>query len=290
MLAAATALAVTSVNDSVRAQSTDRQQTLYISAVDGNGNPVEDLSVDDVVVREDGRVREILSVTRATDPMDVALLVDTSAAAVANIQDLRRGVSAIIDAIDEPHRVALVTLGARPRVVVDYTTNRERLIEAAESLFALSNDAGTRLDGIVEVAQGLQQRDTARAVIVPIVFDGIETTRFYSNDVLAALERSGAALHAVTVGPGFNTGQEPSRSLSEVWQRGTRESGGQRVTVLAPNALDTVLARIGVELSSQYRVTFGRPDSLIPPESLEISPNREGLTLRGTWARENAGG
>ena len=289
ILAAATALAATGAIDSVRAQSNEREQTVYVSALDASGNPVEDLSVSDVIVREDGRTREVLSVTRATDPMDVALLVDTSSVAVPDIQDLRRGVVAMINALGEPHPVALVTLGARPTVVVDYTTNRERLTEAAEGLFALSSDSGTRLDAIVEVAQGLQQRESARAAIVPIVFDGAETTRFYSGDVIRALERSGATLHAVTVGQFVNTGREPARSLSEVWERATRVSGGQRVLIRTANALDTVLERVGHELSSQYLVTFGRPDSLIPPEELEITTDREGVTLRGTWARGSAG-
>jgi len=288
ILAAAAGICAVGATDSAHAQS-DRQQTVYISAVDADGNPVEGLSVDDVVIREDGRVREVLSVTRATDPMDVALLVDTSAAAAGNIQDVRRGLAAIISAIGAPHRIALVTLADRPTVAVDYTANHERVMEAAEGLFALSTSAGTRLDAIVEVARGLEQRESARAAIVPIVFEGGETTRFYTDDVLRAIERSGATLHAVTVGQFVNVGQEPGRSLAEVWQRGTIQSGGQRVMVRTANALDTVLERLGHELSSQYRVTFGRPDSLIPPEELVISPSRKGLTLRGTWARESAG-
>lgn len=267
----------------------ERQQTVFVSAVDRDGNPVNDLTVDDVTVREDGRLREVLSVTRATDPMDVALLVDTSSAAIGSIQDVRAGVAAFLDSLGEGHRVALVTLASRPTIAVDYTANRERLMEAAAGLFALPSSAGTRLDAIVEVARGLDQRDTERVAIVALVFEGGEQTRFYTNDVLAALEQSGASLHAVTVGEFVNTGQEPSRSLAEVWERGTRASGGQRLIVRTSNALDTVMGRVGAELGAQYRVTFGRPDSLIPPEELEIEANRVDLTLRGNWARGSAG-
>lgn len=281
-------LAAIGVPDAVSAQNSERQQTLYVSAVDASGNPVENLSVNDVIVREDGRLREVLSVTQATEPMDVALLVDTSLAAVPSIQNLRRGVLAIINAIDETHPIALVTLAARPTIVVNYTRNRERLLEAADSLFALSTNAGTRLDAIVEVADGLQRRESKRAAIVPIVFDGAETTRFYSEDVRRAVEDAGVSLHAVTVGRFITTGQEPARSLAEVWEQATRESGGQRVLIRTANALPTVLERIGHELSSQYRVTFGRPDSLIPPQELEVRTNREDLTLRGRWARGTA--
>ncbi len=284
LAAACAMLIVVGVNDSVRAQD-ERQQTVYVSAVLENGSPVDDLTVDDVIVREDGRLREVLSVTRATDPMDVAVLVDTSAASTGNIQNLRAGVSVFLEALGNGHRVAIVTLAARPTITVDYTTDRARLMEAAEALFAQPNTAGTRMDAIVEVARGLEQRVGTRAVIVPVVFDGAETTRFYSNDVLAALERSGAAMHAVTIGQFLSEPQEPERSLAEVWERGTRDTGGQRILIRVSNALDTVLERLGNELASQYEVTYGRPESLIPPEDLEITPNRAGLTLRGTWAR-----
>ena len=287
LAAAVAALVVTSAGGALDAQgAAERQQTVFVSAVDQDGNPVEDLTVDDVVVREDGRLREVLSVTRATDPMDVALLLDTSTAATGRIQDVRAGVAAFLDTLGDEHRVALVTLASRPTIAVDYTTNRERLREAAGGLFALPGTGGTRLDGIVEVARGLDERDTGRVAIVPIVFEGTEQTRFYTDDVLAALERSGATLHAITVGEFVNTGQEPFRSLAEVWERGTRASGGQRILIRTSNALDTVMGRLGAELNAQYRVTFGRPDSLIPPEELEIEPNRSGLTLRGNWARE----
>jgi hypothetical protein len=287
---AVAALAVTGAGGALDAQgAADRQQTVFVSAVDQDGNFVEDLTVDDVVVREDGRLREVLSVTRATDPMDVALLIDTSSAAIGSIQDVRAGVAAFLDAIGDTHRVALVTLASRPTIAVEYTTNRERLREAAAGLFALPSTAGTRLDALVEVARGLDQRDTERVAIVPVVFEGGEQTRFYTDDVLAALERSGASLHAITVGEFVNTGQEPSRSLAEVWERGPRASGGQRLIIRVSNALDTVMGRLGAELNAQYRVTFGRPDSLIPPEELEIEASRGGLTLRGNWARGSAG-
>ena len=52
-----------------------------MSVVDKKGVPVTDVTPDDLVVREDGVAREILRVEPATDPMQVALLVDNSQAA-----------------------------------------------------------------------------------------------------------------------------------------------------------------------------------------------------------------
>jgi hypothetical protein len=62
-------------------------------------------------------------------------------------------------------------------------------------------------------------------------------------------------------------------------------SGGQRVTLLVASAVQQALERLGRELSSQYKVVYGRPDSLIPPEKIEVSARRPGVTMRGTLER-----
>ena len=67
--------------------------------------------------------------------------------------------------------------------------------------------------------------------------------------------------------------------------QGTRESGGQRVTLLSPMGLNTALDKLARELLSQYKVVYGRPESLIPPEKIEVSARRPGLTMRGALER-----
>ena len=47
-------------------------------------------------------------------------------------------------------------------------------------------------------------------------------------------------------------------------------------------ALSGALTRLADELTNQYRITYGRPDTLIPPEKIEVSVRRPGLTVRGT--------
>ena len=83
------ALALATAVVTVGAQSQPRK--IYTSLVDKKGAPVTTVTPADLVVREDGVAREILSVTPATDPMRVALLVDNSQAATQSIQFLRDG-------------------------------------------------------------------------------------------------------------------------------------------------------------------------------------------------------
>ena len=70
-----------------------REGVMFVSAVDREGEPVSNLGPDAFQIREDGVRREILRVSRATEPIDVAVLVDNSAAARDDITFLRTGLS-----------------------------------------------------------------------------------------------------------------------------------------------------------------------------------------------------
>src|SRR6266536_1852977 len=71
----------------LRAQAV--QRSIYTSALDQSGEPVPNLGPADFVVREDKVAREILNVVPATDPMQIALLVDNSQASDPFIRDYR---------------------------------------------------------------------------------------------------------------------------------------------------------------------------------------------------------
>ena len=48
---------------------------IYVSVVDGKGNPAAGLTAEDFRVREDGVAREVLKAGPATEPLTVAFLV-----------------------------------------------------------------------------------------------------------------------------------------------------------------------------------------------------------------------
>jgi Ca-activated chloride channel family protein len=136
------------------------------------GEPVEGLGPDAFVVREDGRRREILRVSRATEPLDVALIVDNSQATADEISFIRDGVSKFIAAMGTEHRIALIGLAERPTALVQYTTDKAQLADGAKRLFSISGSGMTLLDALYETSRGLRRRDSVRAAFVPVVTDG----------------------------------------------------------------------------------------------------------------------
>ena len=281
--------AVAVLSTAPRAAQGARERVMFVSAVDRDGEPVPDLPADAFQIKEDGVKREVLRVSRATEPIDVAILVDNSAAARDDITFLRTGLSNFVARVSTGNHVAVVALADRPTILVDYTDDTKKLSDAVGRLFALSQSGMTLLDGIYETTRGLARRETPRAVIVPVFTDGIEFTNRYSNDIVKVLQEQDVALHMVTIGQFYHSEEHATRERSFLLDAGPRGSGGQRISLLSPHGLDDALQRLARELSSQYKVVYGRPQSLITPERAEVSSARAGVTMRGARARGESG-
>ena len=274
---------------SVSAQRDRRQRTLFVSAVNEKGEPVEGLGPDAFVVKEDGTRREVLRVSPATEPMDIAILVDNSTAAADDITFLRSSLSKFVQTMANGNKIAVITLADRPTIKVDYTEDAVRLRGAVTSLFSTPMSGMTLLDAIFETVNGLQKRETPRAVVVPVITDGVEFTTRYFRDIVDTLVKNHVALHMVTIGPFYHDEEHSMRERSFLLDAGPRESGGQRLSLLSAHGLDAAMDKLAKELKAQYKVVYSRPESLIPPEKVTVTAGKPGLTVRGTEARGENG-
>lgn len=282
-LAIAAALSVV-VTASFSAQA-PRERTMYVSAVDDKGEPVEGLGPNDFIVREDGTAREVLRVSRAIEPIDIAILVDNSAASEQLIPRVREALRTFIAKMSSGNQIAIIGLADRPTILANYTSNKELLDKGIGLLWPQTRAGSTLLDAIYEVSRGLQRRETPRAVIIPVITDGGDFANRQYDQVMQEVRRAGVAVHAVTVGNFNSTDDEELRNRARLLAEGTRASGGQRVNLLTPISVQQALDRLARELSSQYKVVYGHPESLIPPTRFEVSARRPGITMRGAPER-----
>jgi hypothetical protein len=243
---------------------------IYASVVDKKGAPTLGLGIGDFVIREDNVPREILSVFPDRDPMQIALLVDDSRFMRGNEVPLRRSVSTFIRTMRADVVMALIGLGERPTIRVEYTRDRERLLKAAGELWGHGGNAFT--DAVFESATALSKRPSMRPVIVAITagFGGYKQR----IDVLDQLSWSQAALHVVTVSA--RGGASP-----RLVQEGAQKTGGRDDLIIGISSLEPKLVDLATELSNQYRVTFARPQRLIPPRKTEIFVRNPDLRARG---------
>jgi VWFA-related protein len=263
----------------VWAQATER--TVYASVVDKNDAPISGLSVGEFVVREDDAAREVLRVSTATEPMQIAVLVDTSQAMEEHMLDVRNALRAFFKQMAGKHDIALIGLGERPTVLSDYTRDAARLDKSVGSVFSRSGSGTYILDGIVEASEGMRRRKAARPHIIVYAARGPEFSERYHQSVIDALRESGATLHTLMLTkPGAAMGSREEQELAKAVAEGTRATGGRRDDLLTPMALSDRLQSLGNELEQQYQVVYARPSRLVPPKSMEVSVKRPSVTVR----------
>jgi hypothetical protein len=188
------------------------------------------------------------------------------------------------------HKVAVISAAERPTVLQDYTSDPALLDKAVDRLFTQPGSGSYVLQSIIEVSRGIQKREPERPVIVVVSTDGPEFSERYHDLVLTPLQASHAALHLLFMqSTGGDTTSDAARERGTVFDRGTKLSGGRYDTVLASQALPLKLKQVANELTNQYLVVYGRPESLIPPDTFEVSSTRPGLTVRGTPVKPRGG-
>jgi hypothetical protein len=267
------------------AQSTER--VLYVNAFDEKTRaPITKLDVKDIVVREDGVAREVLRVSPATTPMPVAILVNNTQAANPHIADIRTAMRAFVKSLDGLGPIAIIGVADRPTILRDYTTDQKQLEDGIGRIFAMPGAGATLLDAVIETSRGLQRREEDRAALVMLTIEDVEFSTRYYKEVLEALARGGAQMHAVILNTRAGTRlDDASRNRASVFDLGPKESGGTREDVLTSQAFEEKLKELAGILKNQHRVVYARPQALIPPEKIDVTSARAGVVASGGPAR-----
>jgi VWFA-related protein len=261
------------------------ERDIFVSVVNDKKEPVEGLAPGDFVVREDGVAREVLRVEPATAPMQIALLIDDSAAADSPIKKFRDGAKAFVKLVTAAgkNQIAVITFGERSTLVRDYTTDAAALSSAIDRIFARSGTGMQLLDALVDASRGLAKRETPeRKHIVVIMTEGTEFSTLHHQNVLDAIHRANATMHALVLTSisASDITSEEIRTRNQVLDLGTRTTGGRRDNLLADMSVEPACASLARELLNQYRVVYARPDTLVPPERLEVTVKRPGVDVR----------
>ena len=256
------------------------ERSVYASVLDKAGGPVGALTARDFTVREDGADREVLRAERADEPLQIAVLVDTSQAVERYVSDIRKSLRAFVQEMSGRDEMAMIGFGERPTVLTDYTSDPERLEAAIGKIFARRGSGAYALDALVDASRSLRNRPGSRHVIVLITTEGPEFSNRYHEQVLDELRKS-ATLQSFILTRRVGIALDYARRERELTlAEGTLDTGGRREHLLTSMALEDRLKDLANELKNQYRIDYSRPSMLVPPEKIAVGVKREGLTVR----------
>jgi hypothetical protein len=275
----------------VRAQgASDRQGQATVTVLGKNDAPVTTLAEKDFVVREDNVAREVVKVTPGIAPTHVVLLVDDSQANADAITFLREGLKAFITkmAAHAPApQMRITTFGDRPTLRQDFTSVPATLTRQADRIFGQTGAGSRLLEAITETCRDLKSKRIPSATLVAIVNEaGPEFSEESHTRIEEELRGAGAALWTVVLhdtrgGNQSSEGRERAMVIGDV----TRDTGGMNKNVLGPQTLGPALESVAAALVSQYAITYGRPDRLIPATRLSVETTDRSVTvLVRRWA------
>jgi hypothetical protein len=262
-------------NTTVRAQTASAAptRTVYVTAVDREGQPVAGLTVADFTVKEGGKEGAVVSVEPARARMRIALgITEPLTASGHALQSMANLIVKLAPQAD----IALIVIGLSNRVLVPFTSDVATHVAALRAVPQVQRQGPVNTgEGIVDIARGFQKEEAERPVMVVIAVDTGQSVSMRHDYVLGTIRDSRVQMHVVAISSG-GMGGDLSRVLSD----GPRQSGGRQIGVSALAAVQGAMEQIAAELSGQYALTYALPDGTKPSERIEVSLVRRGVTLR----------
>lgn len=271
-------------------QRETREHDVIVSVVGSNNTPVTGLTAAEFTVREDNVAREVLRVGAAPPPSHVALLVDDSQVSKDAVQFLRTSLASFVKRVmsgEQAPQIGLWTFGERPTRRADFSPNSAQVDKAIDRIFALQGSGSYLMEAVQEVAKDFKKKKAERPVIVAFVDEsGPEFSNLTHKQVADALRDAGASLWTITNQARTQSmGSTEARERAQVLGDVTVWSGGVNTAVLTPQALDTTFGSVADQILKRYKVTYGRPDTLVPPDKIEVQVKKADTKVRVTrWA------
>jgi VWFA-related protein len=158
-----------------------------IAVTDAKGIPVRGLRSADFMVYEDGKKQEIADFATASEPFEVALLLDTSGSTRSDLTLIQRAAQDFIASLHPGDRVAIIAYGtdisggrafAVSDILSPLTDDRRALRTAVE--FVRTSNGTPYYDSLLQIAakvfgQPAQEHFRGRRALV-VLTDGVDST------------------------------------------------------------------------------------------------------------------
>lgn len=243
-----------------REQPTIRREVSLVSVLASvqtrEGQPVAGLPAEAFELYEEGAKQRIEVFEAETQqPLDLALLIDTSASTFKEFGFIREAAARFLRQVVRPgDRAAVFQFADTVEQLAEFT-NRLETLEA--SLQRLETGSATAMyDALVLGAQTLERRPPGRRRVLLVITDAGESASLSSfEQARRAALTAEAMLYTILVRPvksesGRNTrGEHALSTITEV-------TGGATYTVDEEGQFDSTFERINRELRTQYRLAY----------------------------------
>lgn len=270
------------------------QKNVLVTVLDQSGAPVKDVGPADLAVQEDQSMREVVSVTPATDPMTVAILVDNTKPQIgrnAPTQELRAALNTFvktIQAASPESQIGIWEFAGAGVMTQKPTVKTEDLTKKINRMFPAQQPGGVMLEALADASKELSKKGIGpRRVILSVSFNSPEVSEVDPREVALAMRKAGVSYWAVSIsGNGDSSTQSGGGSASRelIMNNVTQASGGLRLTGVTAISLEAQVKSIADALLSQYLVTYARPDGAAANDIRAVSKKGQ-KALTSPWVQ-----
>lgn len=225
--------------------------SVVFSLLDSAGNPIKDATLENFTLSEDDVPEQVVSLDSTDEPINVAILLDTSGSMLGEkMIAARLAASRFIDDLQSSDKVAVLSFDTTLTPRIDFTTDHTAARQETE-LIEYTLGGGTCLyDAAYETVQRTAALPTGRRAVVLLTdgvdeFGGRPCSLHTLDEVisLASQPDKRVPIYIIGLGDGVD-----STSL----ERMARQTDGRYLPSAAPTQLEALFGRLADELRSQY--------------------------------------
>ena len=266
---AASAPAPTTPSPTTSSQATFRSNVdlvaLNVVVTDSDQKYVSGLGPSDFAVFEDGIQQDVSFFGASEVPLDLAILLDTSASMTGKMQLVQQAAIGFLDTLRTGDRALIVDIKDATKIMYPLGSDLEA---AKQAILATAPKGGTALYNgayltLKEMVKQRRTNDDVRRQALVVLSDGDDTASLVTYDDLMDLaKQSGIAIYTITMRSKYVMQQAASRghsyfSQSEFGMKAlAQETGARSFFPTELSELSGVYASIAEELATQYAIGY----------------------------------
>jgi len=237
---------------------------LNVVVMDRQDQFVGGLTATNFAVYEDGVLQDVTFFAAGDLPLDLAVLLDTSASMRDKLATAQQAALGFLSILREPDRLLVVDIKDASTIAAPLSIDRT---SAKDAILRTVASGGTAIyDGLYvtlrEMARMRRGETSPRRQAVVLLSDGDDTKSLVAyDDVMALAKESGISIYTILVGAQFVDTElrrwHPSAPRSEYGMKAlAQETGARSFATSDVGGLAGVYTSIGRELANQYALGY----------------------------------
>jgi Ca-activated chloride channel family protein len=243
---------------------------LTVTVTNRAGEHVEGLTGTDFTVLEDGVPQSLAFFAAGTVPIDLVLVLDTSASMSRDLPLAKSAAKGLVQTLKEGDRVAVLAVSESVAMPQGFTGDRHAISTAIDAAPAQGSTAV--YDGVYialkELARERRHDTEVRRQVLVLLSDGVDNASHVSaDDVADTARRVGASIYVIALSRdseslrGSGSDRRHARAAFEM-QALANDSGGRLFQPTSARELPQIYSAIAGELASQYDLAYVPADQV----------------------------